>query len=154
MNDGPRWLVITWRLPAASSTPRVTTWRTLKRMGAVLLTPGAAIVPYTEDLLEQLDWLAQRIGENAGEAWVLPVNELTDAEESRVRLRIREARREEYESLRSAAEAVAKHTPSRRRVQALERGYRSVVSRDHFSAAGRGRARRAIDHVRREVRTS
>ena len=41
----------------------MTTWRTLQRMGAALLTPGAAAVPYTEDLLEQTEWLAQRIVE-------------------------------------------------------------------------------------------
>src|SRR4051812_39615375 len=77
-----RWLVLTWRLPSDSSTPRVATWRTLKRVGAVLLTPGAAVVPYGEDLLEQLDWLAQSIEHAGGEAWVLPVGRLSEREEA------------------------------------------------------------------------
>src|ERR1700716_2536955 len=95
----PRWVVLTWRLPSGSSTPRVTTWRTLRRMGAVLLTPGAAIVPFTDDLLEQCEWLAQRIGESGGEAWVLPVTELSEREEARIRARERTSREEEYGSL-------------------------------------------------------
>jgi predicted secreted protein len=143
-----RWVVLTWRLPSQSSTPRVTTWRTLRRLGAVLLTPGAAIVPFTEDLLEQCDWLAQRIAESGGEAWVLPVTHLSAREEAVVRERQRAAREREYESLREQAHDARPHA-RRRMVDALERGYRDVLSRDHFRATGRAGARRAIERVRR-----
>ena len=91
-NSEPKWVVLTWRLPSTSSTPRVTTWRTLHRMGAALLTPGAAAVPYSEDLLEQTEWLAQRIVESGGEAWVLPVSELRERDEAEIRARVRSAR--------------------------------------------------------------
>jgi hypothetical protein len=129
----------------------VTTWRSLKRLGAVLLTPGAAVVPYTEDLLEQLEWLAQRISESGGEAWVLPVTELTEREEARIRGRMRDAREDEYGTLRSVAEDAARSAPSRRQALALEHGYRAIVARDHFAATGRGRARKAIDRAVRST---
>ena len=116
-------------------------------MGAVLLTPGAAVVPHTEDLLEQLEWLAQDISDQGGEAWVLPVTELTEREEARIRGRMREAREQEYEDLRSAADDVVRTPPSRRQALALEHGYRAIVGRDHFGATGRGPARRAIDRA-------
>jgi hypothetical protein len=145
MNDSaPKWVVLTWRLPSGSSTPRVTTWRTLQRMGAALLTPGAAAVPYTEDLLEQTEWLAERIVESGGEAWVLPVSDLRERDEAEIRARVRSAREHEYETLRAKAGRNVSH----RGVMALEHGFRSVVSRDHFHAPGRGRARRAIDKAR------
>ena len=143
-NPVPKWVVLTWRLPSGSSTPRVTTWRTLQRMGAALLTPGAAAVPYTEDLLEQTEWLAQRIVESGGEAWVLPVSDLRERDEAEIRARVRSARDQEYETLRGKAGRRLSH----RGIVALEHGYRSVVSRDHFRAAGRARARRAIDRAR------
>ena len=148
-NAAPKWVVLTWRLPSGSSTPRVTTWRTLQRMGAALLTPGAAAVPYTEDLLEQTEWLAERIVQSGGEAWVLPVSELRERDEAEIRGRVRSAREQEYETLRAKAGQSLSH----RAVVALEHGFRSVVSRDHFHAAGRARARRAIDkaRVRRKV---
>lgn len=155
MNEGPRWVVLTWRLPSGSSTPRVTTWRTLRRMGAVLLTPGAAVVPFTEDLLEQCEWLAQRIGESEGEAWVLPVTELSERQEAAIRERERATREQEYGALRVQAERLVgtkrkpKAVPSRRKLRALERGYSSVLARDHFRAGGRGSARRAIEEARR-----
>src|SRR3954471_19338337 len=106
----PGWVVLTWRLPSGSSTPRVTTWRTLRRMGAVLLTPGAAIVPFTEDLLEQCDWLAARIGEARGEAWVLPVVGLSAREEKLVRERQRAALEESYIELRDRAKLFENRT--------------------------------------------
>lgn len=146
MNSPAKWVVLTWRLPSASSTPRVTTWRTLQRMGAALLTPGAAVVPYSEDLLEQTEWLAERIVESGGEAWVLPVSELRERDEAEIRARVRTAREEEYEALRAKAGGRL----SQRGVVALEHGYRSVVARDHFRAPGRGRARRAIDRAREQ----
>jgi hypothetical protein len=121
-------------------------------MGAVLLTPGAAIVPFTDDLLEQCEWLAQRIGEDGGEAWVLPVTELSEREEAVIRERERASREHEYGTLRVEAEALARparRPPTQRKVRALERGFRSVLARDHFTAKGRSSARRAIDRARR-----
>lgn len=124
-------------------------------MGAVLLTPGAAIVPFSDDLLEQCEWLAQRIGESGGEAWVLPVTELSEREEASIRERQRATRGQEYETLRIQAEGLKVNrrrrssTPSRRKLLALERGYSSVLARDHFKASGRDPARRAIEEARR-----
>jgi hypothetical protein len=60
-SEAAGWLVLAWRLPEGPSTPRVTVWRSLRRMGAVGLTLGAAILPFGEDLQEQLDWLAQEV---------------------------------------------------------------------------------------------
>src|SRR5260221_2992884 len=80
MSGVPAWVVLAWRLPAGLSTPRVTTWRNLQRLGAARLTPGAAVLPFREDLQEQLDWLAQDIETQGGEAWVLPVTGLSESE--------------------------------------------------------------------------
>ena len=92
-----RWLVLTWRLPSGSSTPRVTLWRSLRRLGAAVLTPGAAILPFRDDLQEQLDWLAQEVEDQDGDAWVLPVTELTEVEERKVREQMNGDRQAEYE---------------------------------------------------------
>ena len=99
MTGAPQWVALAWRLPAGSSTPRVTTWRNLRRIGAARLTPGAALLSYREDLQEQLDWLAQKIENLGGEAWVLPVTGLSESEETVVRGRMRADRDEEYRAL-------------------------------------------------------
>src|SRR5438046_9730439 len=102
----PRWLVLVWRLPSGSSTPRVTVWRSLRRLGAAVLTPGAAILPYRDDLQEQLDWLAQEIEELGGDAWVLPVTELSELEERRVRDQVRGGLQSEDGGLRTVYAAL------------------------------------------------
>lgn len=154
---GANWLVLTWRLPSGSSTPRVATWRTLRRLGAVLLTPGAAVVPYSEDLLEQLDFLAASIEDAGGEAWVLPVERMSEREEAEIRRRQREARSSEYGELAAAAKRVPPTTRARagvarlrreRSLGALERRLRSVTTRDHFHAPGKAAAERTIGKAR------
>lgn len=148
-----KWLVLTWRLPAASSTPRVATWRSLQRLGAVTLTPGAVVLPYSEQLLEQLEWIAEEIVERGGDAYVLPVTELREADEQEIRRRMREERNEEYGQLREAAENLLRRPPARprygRRVAVLERGLSRAVERDHFGSPGRAGAHRAIKLARK-----
>ena len=148
-----KWLVLTWRFPAGSSTPRVATWRSLQRLGAATLTPGAAVVPYSEHLLEQLEWIAEDILQRGGEAFVLPVTELREADEEEIRRRMREGRRQEYTQLRDAAETLARSTRSgahlERELGALERGLERAVERDYFAAAGRATAQRAIRQARK-----
>ncbi|HSS62673.1 MAG TPA: Chromate resistance protein ChrB [Candidatus Limnocylindrales bacterium] len=150
-----RWLVLTWRLPASSSTPRVATWRKLQRLGAAGLTPGAAIVPYSEHLLEQLEWIAEEIVQRGGEAYVLPVTELPEADEKEITRRIRSQSSEEYTQLRQAAEALARRPaePPRleREIGALERGLARAVERDYFGSVGRSGAQRAIKSARKRT---
>jgi hypothetical protein len=157
--SAPDWLVLAWRLPAGSSTPRVTTWRSLRKLGAGVLTPGAAIVPFREDLQEQLDWLAQSIEELGGDAWVLPVVDLSDIERKRVVDDLRRERSLEYRELRAeAAEFIrrVRERPkpnsaysTRLRIEtelvALQRRFRKIRARDYFDAPGRKEAAHTID---------
>src|SRR5689334_4970395 len=160
----PKWLVLTWRLPAtASSTPRVATWRSLQRLGAVGLTPGSAILPYSEHLLEQLEWIAEDIVQRNGDAYVLPVTELPEADEEAIRRRMKRAREVEYEELQEGAETLAGRMAGTdpmalegserlqldRELAALDRGLARVAERDHFGSNRRGRAERAIRQLRR-----
>jgi len=155
----PEWVALAWRLPSGSSTPRVTTWRSLQRLGAARLTPGAAVLPYREDLHEQLDWIAQEVENLGGDAWVLPVTGLSESEERLIRERMVADRDEEYRALEQDASAFlsrrSRHSipaddhASRLQVDkellALQRRFRKVVARDYAGAPGRAPAARAID---------
>jgi hypothetical protein len=159
--NSPKWLVLTWRLPAASSTRRVATWRSLRRLGAVTLTPGAVILPHSEQLLEQLEWIAEDIVQRGGDAYVLPVTELPEAEEEEIRRRMGDERHGEYLELREAAEVLAHRIaeadvqPLRplersqlgRELAALRRRFVSTIGRDHFSSSERSSTQRAIELV-------
>jgi hypothetical protein len=159
MSPKPEWVALAWRLPSGSSTPRVTTWRNLRRIGAARLTPGAALLPYREDLQEQLDWLAQEIENLGGEAWVLPVTGLSESEERVVRERMVADRDEEYRALeddahaflsrRSAQPVSADDFAARLQIDkellALQRRFGKIRARDYVGAPGRAAAAQAID---------
>jgi hypothetical protein len=134
-------------------------WRSLRRLGAAVLTPGAAILPYRDELQEQLDWLAQEVEEQSGVAWVLPVTELSEIEEREVREQMNADRQAEYEELRADALGFLGRAPAHPRpdaayalrlraekeLVALQRRFRKVRSRDYFDAPGRREAAHAID---------
>jgi hypothetical protein len=155
----PEWIALVWRLPSGSSTPRVTTWRSLQRLGAARLTPGAAVLPYREDLHEQLDWIAQEIEHLDGDAWVLPVTGLSESEERLIREQMLTDRDEEYRELEQDARAFIERrsaNPVRtddhaarlqvdKELLALQRRFRKVVARDYVGAPGRTMAAEAID---------
>lgn len=153
--DPLSWLVLVWRLPTSeSSANRVSVWRTLRSLGAVGLTPGAAILPFTEDAQEQFDWLAQDIEDHGGDAWVLPVAHLSGVEERRLRERMRADRQLEYDALRNEALAFLNASergspPDRlakeRELHALQRRLRKIEARDFFQAPGRRQAASTID---------
>ena len=155
----PTWLVIAWRLPAGGSAGRVSMWRALKRLGAAVLTPGAAVVPFREELEEQLDWLAQEVEQQAGDAWVLPVLSLSGLEEQRVRTSLNAERTGEYAALTSRAEeflrrahdhpgpagAYAERLRTEQELVALQRQFHKIRQRDYLSAPGRREAASTID---------
>lgn len=160
LSNLPRWLVLTWRLPTGSSTPRVNLWRALRRLGSAMLTPGAAILPYREDLEEQLDWLANEVEAQGGDAWVLPVLELSEREEARVRDQMAAERQAEYEELRTEAREFLRRAPehpdldgdyplrlrTEKQLLALQRRFRKVRARDYFlDTPGRREAAQTID---------
>ncbi len=159
-NDPVAWLVLVWRLPSSeSSANRVSVWRSLRRLGAVGLTPGAAILPFNEEAQEQFDWLAEEIQDQGGDAWVLPVIHLSEAEERTVRDRMRADRQAEYAELRREALEFLKREarrPARREdysvrlrtekeLLAFQRRFRKIRARDFFAAPGRREAAAAVD---------
>lgn len=152
------WLVLVWRLPTGeSSANRVSVWRALKNLGAVGLTPGAAVLPFSEDSVEQFDWLAQEVEDQGGDAWVLPVAHLSGLEERRIRDRMRADREVEYEDLRKEAadflrsprqtgSTISQNRSVRQReLVALQRRFQKIRARDFFNAPGRRQAAASID---------
>jgi hypothetical protein len=117
----------------------------LRRLGAVPLTPGAAALPYTQDLLEQLDWIAEQVADDGGDAWVLPVGRLPDADEARIVKQSQADRAEEYRELELAASSKAAGPSDHERTRrALSRRLSKVVARPHFNTPDRAAATAAV----------
>ena len=62
--------MLVYRLPRTPSTPRITLWRKLRRLGVAQIMDGAVALPASADTREQLEWLAEDVVAADGEATI------------------------------------------------------------------------------------
>jgi Protein ChrB, N-terminal len=140
------WVLLAYRLPREPSTPRITLWRKLRRLGAVQLVDGLVALPSDPKTVEAFDWLADEVLEAGGEAWTWRGQPGSKDQELALRERMTSAVVEEYRAL-LAEVSDAREDPSRRTVERLRRDLRRIEVRDHFGPKEREQARRAIDRL-------
>jgi hypothetical protein len=63
-----RWLLLLYKVPREPSVGRVSVWRKLKRLGAILLHDAVWALPPSPRTREELRWLAAEIHERGGDA--------------------------------------------------------------------------------------
>src|SRR6476660_1118110 len=76
-----QWILLVYKIPNDPSAKRVSVWRKLKRLGAVLMHDGAWVLPATDQTREQFQWLAAEIIELDGEASVWDSDAVPGAQE-------------------------------------------------------------------------
>lgn len=144
-----RWVLLAYRLPREPSTPRITLWRKLKRLGVVQLLDGLVALPLDARNREALEWLADEVIEAAGEAWIWAAEPGARSLERSLANRMAEQVAAEYSEVVRAAEEAEREPPEvRRRVLArLRRELRRIRARDYFPPPERERARRALERL-------
>lgn len=63
-----QWLLLLYRVPSEPTANRVSVWRKLKRLGAILLHDSVWVLPPSPRTIEELRWLTAEIRERGGEA--------------------------------------------------------------------------------------
>lgn len=63
-----RWLLLLYTVPREPTANRVSVWRKLKRLGAILLHDAVWVLPPSPRTVEELRWLTAEIRERGGEA--------------------------------------------------------------------------------------
>ena len=136
------WIAFSYSLPSkSSSSPRVTLWRRLKKLGAVSPTGSIYLLPAQEDCIESFQWLAQEVKDAGGEAMVMHIDEFEGWDEQDIIELFRQARLEDYaeveEMLSPIANEVKKEkgdrTEQRQALQAIEKQYADVRRVDYFN---------------------
>jgi hypothetical protein len=147
MAEGGRWVLLAYRLPREPSTPRITVWRKLERLGVARLGDGLVGLPADARTREQIDWLAQEIGEAGGTATVWLATPGSLGQERAVADAMRSARAAEYEAVAADARAASALGPGERAraVRRLRGELDRIGRRDFFPPAERDRARAAVD---------
>jgi hypothetical protein len=140
-----QWIVFSASLPSkTSSSPRVTLWRRLQRLGAVAPVGGVYVLPTQEVTVEAFQWLAQEIHQAQGEALVMHVERFEGLSDAQMIALFQAARREEYAKLEShlqALETTAMATPLaddqgelREALEKLRRRHAEIQRIDYFAS--------------------
>src|SRR5258708_31151693 len=102
--NGPgNWVLLSYRMPREPSTPRITVWRKLKRLGVAQLGDGLVALPADARTREQIDWIAEEITEADGTASIWLAQPATLAQERDVTTAMARARAEEYRKVSDQA---------------------------------------------------
>jgi len=153
VTDRLDWVLLAYRLPREPSTPRITLWRKLRRLGVVQIVDSLVALPADARTREQLDWLADEVIEAGGEATVWDGRPGCASDERRLAARMAEAIRAEYEQVIADAGAAAGQPAGvrRRTAMRLRRQLSRVERRDFFPPPDRERARRAVEDLARVI---
>jgi hypothetical protein len=142
-----QWVLLCYRLPREPSTPRITVWRNLKRLGVGQLADGLVTLPADARTREQLEWVAEQVIDFGGEASIWLAQPATLAQERQVAAAMTEARAQEYEAvIAEATDASALDERARGRMASrLNAELRRIERRDFFPPAQRERAQAAVN---------
>jgi hypothetical protein len=144
-----RWVLLSYRLPREPSTPRITVWRKLERLGVARLGDGLVGLPADARTREQLDWLAAEIVEAGGTATVWLATPASAAQERAITDSMRDARAAEYAEVieQARAAAAAGEDEAARALRRLREELRRIGRRDFFPPPQRDRAVSAVDRL-------
>ncbi len=131
------------QLPPTPDYLRVKLRRRLQRIGAVPLKRTVYVLPVTDQSREDLEWLAEEITADGGEATLAQGSFFDTATDRRLVAAFQTARNEDF------AEIAAATRHERADFDRLTRRMADVVALDHFKAAGRADAEAALDALSR-----
>jgi hypothetical protein len=146
-----QWVMLVYRLPRTPSTPRITLWRKLRRLGVAQIMDGVVALPADPDNREQLEWLAEEVDQAGGEATIWLSQPATAAQHRALARAMTERIEVEYRQIVAAATAAhASPAAERRRTLArLRRELRRVNAREHFPTNQADAAREAVEALAR-----
>jgi len=143
--------MLVYRLPRTPSTPRITLWRKLRRLGVAQIMDGVVALPADRDNREQLEWLAEEVVQAGGGATIW-LSEPATAAEHRELARVMTVRIDaEYRRIAAEAESARRGEPVERRrtLARLRRDLRRVAAREYFPTREADTARQAVEGLAR-----
>jgi hypothetical protein len=143
------WVLLAYRLPRVPSTPRSAVWRKLKRLGVGWLGDGLVVLPADARTREQLEWIAEEVTDNGGEATLWLGRPLGAHAAAAVADRMTAAVAAEYDAVTAEADTARTADPGTRRRTAvrLRRELHRIQSRDFFTCPQREAARHAVEQL-------
>ena len=149
-----RWVLLVYRIPREPSTPRITVWRKLRRLGVAQLGDGLVGLPSDARNRERLEWIADEVIEAGGTAAVWLAEPMSNRQARSVVHEMAAARAQEYRQViddAAAAAATVDPVGRRRSVRRLRRQFREIRRRDYFPPPEREQAKAAVQRLADQV---
>lgn len=143
------WVFLVYQIPREPSTPRISVWRTLKRLGVAQLSDGLVALPYDASTKEQLEWVAHEITEAGGTATIW----LTAPTVKRFGRSLAESlaaeRASEYQVVLDQVEAglTLDSVERSRALRRLRAEYRRIERRDYFPPPEKDETRESLERL-------
>ncbi len=147
--ESEQWAMLAYRLPREPSTPRITVWRRLKRLGVAQLADGLVALPFDSRTLEALEWIADEVTEAGGDATIWIGEPASQGQARALATRMARAISEEYDRVIDDSLSALQCEPKvrRRTVARLRRELHRIRRRDYFPPAERERAEAAVEEL-------
>ncbi len=156
-----RWIVLSYSLPTQASTPRVTLWRRLRRLGAVSPTGSVFILPANDDCVESFQWLSQEIRQAKGEVLVMRVQQFEGLDNRQLVALFNEARQEEYDEIAALLVELAQNIEAddelddlskfQGAVQKVQKQLVDLAKIDYFQCPGRTAVVAQLNRIIRQI---
>jgi hypothetical protein len=144
---GPgQWVLLSYRIPREPSTPRIAVWRKLKRLGVGQIGDGVVALPADARTREQLEWIAEEIGEAGGSASIWIARPATMTAERELATGMAAARAAEYAAIVAEATTAPADIAERQSLaRRLRAELRRIARRDYFPPVVRDQAVALVD---------
>jgi hypothetical protein len=129
-----RWVFLAYRLPREPSTPRITVWRKLRRLGVVQVVDGLVALPLDARTREQLEWIADEVVDAGGDSSLWIAEAVSARIERDLAAQMAAIVAAEYATVIAEAEAAADESVVQRRrtLARLRREMHKIRARDFF----------------------
>jgi hypothetical protein len=150
------WLLLIYTVPSQPSRKRAYVWRELKKLGAIYLRDGVALLPRRADLEARMREIAERIEEFEGNADLVPSPSFPPQRNETLQQRFREERLAEFRELHHACVRFLRDVLHEvdaddfgfpdvdnldGELTRLHRWYEQIQERNYFDAPGSDRVR-------------
>jgi DNA-binding transcriptional regulator PaaX len=132
------WLLLTYKIPREPTAHRVSVWRKLKQLGALLLNDAVWILPATPQTREQFQWLAAEIVELGGQSMTF-VSQITAEKQNTELVRTFSAKADD-----SYKQILTQLRRKNADLAALSRRYQQTAAQDYFHSILGDKVRKAL----------
>ena len=141
------WLFLVYKIPREPSALRVSVWRKLNRLGAVLIHDSVWVLPAIPRCKEQLQWLAAEINEQGGNAGVWVSKATLEGQDAAITQALLDLVEAPYKEMLAALET--QHPD----LQAIAKRFQLVQSQDYLRSPLGIQVRNALVNAQRKGQT-